>query len=117
MQSDTLTHSPAWFDQCFGDVDVPPDLRATSEALCRRFLIKGICDPMYIANVLAAELGRGDGQGQFHAADSDARDGFSARFYRAVSRLVHAYGSCIGNEQDQVSPLLREHLNPAGALR
>ena len=32
---------------------------------------QGLCDPMYIMNVLAVELGIGDGQGNFNLPESD----------------------------------------------
>lgn len=44
---------------------VPADLRRVSERLCMSYGIFGICDPMYIVNVIAMETGRGDGQGHF----------------------------------------------------
>ena len=46
--------------------NVPADIRKLSERLCRSYNIRGICDPMYIANVIALELGRGDGMGKFN---------------------------------------------------
>ena len=45
--------------------DVPADIRKLSIRICRSYDICGICDPMYIANVIAVELNRGDGQGNF----------------------------------------------------
>lgn len=45
--------------------DVPEDIKRLSRRLCQSYGIKGICDPMYIANVIAMELGRGDGQSNF----------------------------------------------------
>jgi hypothetical protein len=44
---------------------IPADLRRASERICLAYGIRGICDPMYIANVIAAEIGRGDGQSNF----------------------------------------------------
>ena len=44
---------------------VPDDIKRISIRLCRSYGIRGICDPMYIANVIAVELGRGDGIGNF----------------------------------------------------
>ena len=34
-------------------------------------LPKGLCDPMYIMNVICHELGIGDGQGNFNLPDED----------------------------------------------
>ena len=55
-----------FYDKAFKGVDVPPDLRRASERVCNAYNINGICDPMYIANVIAMEIGRGDGQSNFH---------------------------------------------------
>lgn len=45
--------------------NVPEDIRNAATRIVRAYPIRGICDPMYIVNVLAVELGRGDGQGNF----------------------------------------------------
>jgi hypothetical protein len=45
--------------------DIPADLRKASERICHAYGIRGICDPMYIANVIALEIGRGDGRSNF----------------------------------------------------
>lgn len=45
--------------------DVPADIRAAATSIVRSYPIRGICDPMYIANVIARDLGRGDGQSHF----------------------------------------------------
>jgi hypothetical protein len=50
--------------------DVPADLRTAAERICQSYGIRGICDPMWIANVIARETGRGDGVSNFHEADS-----------------------------------------------
>lgn len=105
-------HSPGWFDNCFEGSELPADIRAMSEALCKRFTIRGLCDPMYIANVAAFELGRGTGTGTFHPADSDARDEFDARLARTVDRLCFAYSTCIGSDREAVRTLLVQHLVP-----
>lgn len=57
-------HSKEWFDEQF-TANVPGNLRRLSERLCRSYGINGICDPEYIANVVAVELGLGDGQSNF----------------------------------------------------
>ena len=45
--------------------DVPADIRKAAERIVGSYGIRGICDPMYIANVIALELGRGDGHSNF----------------------------------------------------
>ena len=54
-----------FFAEAFAGYDVPADLRRAAERLCVAYGIRGICDPMYIANVIAMELGRGNGQSEF----------------------------------------------------
>ena len=62
----------AFFDDAFMNAvtkqpyNIPPDLRRLSERLCRTYGIRGVCDPMYIANVIAFELGLGDGMSNFN---------------------------------------------------
>lgn len=50
---------------------VPDDIREAATAVVRAYNIRGICDPMWIANAIALRLGRGDGR---HAFDDDHRD-------------------------------------------
>ena len=65
------THTQEWFEEAFTNpvtrqaYKVPAKLRVLSERICRSYGIKGICDPMYIANVAALELGMGDGKSNF----------------------------------------------------
>lgn len=66
------THSKEWFDEAFTDsvtrqpVAVPDGIRKLSERICRSYGIGGICDPMYLANIIAVELGLGDGYSNFY---------------------------------------------------
>ena len=94
-------HSPEWFDNAFaitsslgvGNDSVPPDLRALSESLCRVFNIRGVCDPMYIVNRVAAVLGMGDGKSRFtvQALPVDAADAVPA----IVNFIIFSYGACV----------------------
>lgn len=45
---------------------VPDDIKNAALRICQAYGIRGICDPMYIANVIAKETGRGDGSHNFH---------------------------------------------------
>lgn len=45
--------------------DPPADIRRAAERICQAYGIRGVCDPMYIANVIARETGRGDGESNF----------------------------------------------------
>ena len=62
------TYTDEWFDECFtiSSAKIPDDIRKLSTRICRSYGISGICDPMYIANITALELGRGDGQSNFY---------------------------------------------------
>lgn len=65
------SHTKEWFDEAFTDPVtrkpnvLPANIRRLSERICRSYGIRGICDPMYIANVIAVELGLGDGYSNF----------------------------------------------------
>ncbi len=50
---------------------VPPALKQVATRLCRSYGIRGVCDPMYIANVIAVELGLGDGLSNFNTGETN----------------------------------------------
>lgn len=54
-----------FFDEAFKGVEVPADIRKAAERICFCYGIRGICDPVYIANVIAFETGRGNGKSNF----------------------------------------------------
>jgi hypothetical protein len=66
-----VLYDKAFFDNAFTNpvtkepYKIPPELRKASERICCSYGIRGICDPMYIANVIAKELGLGDGGSNF----------------------------------------------------
>lgn len=107
------TFSKAWFDRCFVGYDsaahreyyqtLPTALRACVERICVKFNIRGICDPMYMANVIAFEFGWGDGQSSFTAEAFNAqlsaqkRDELDEVLMRLASRLSSAYSTCVSN--------------------
>ena len=101
-------HTPEWFDSKFenGGQIVPVQLRAMSERICKVFNIKGICDPMYIANIAAYELGMGNGQGQFHARKSDTD--LAVDMHRLSKRLAHSYSFNIYDEDHELTCLILE---------
>lgn len=55
-----------FFNEAFRGKTVPQNLRKASERICRSYGINGICDPMYIVNLIAKELGLGNGQSHFN---------------------------------------------------
>lgn len=66
-----MTHNQEFFTEAFTNpvtrkpYTVPTDIRRLSERICQSYDIRGICDPMYIANIIALETGRGDGKSNF----------------------------------------------------
>lgn len=54
-----------FFEAAFQGMDIPEKLKNASKRICLAYGIRGICDPGYIANVIAVELGMGDGKSHF----------------------------------------------------
>lgn len=52
-------------EKYFDGYSVPASLQETVTAVCNRFAINGLCDAMYISNVIANDNGFGDGCGNF----------------------------------------------------
>lgn len=46
--------------------NVPEDIKLAATRIVQAYGIRGICDPMYIANTIAMETGRGDGESHFY---------------------------------------------------
>lgn len=65
-------NSPEFYNEAFRKAttgekyNLPPGLRKAVEHICSVYGIRGICDPMYVANVIAHEMGFGDGKGNFY---------------------------------------------------
>lgn len=76
---------------------VPSKIRQIALEFCSAYGINGVCDPMYICNVIAMETELGDGQGNFEpgveGADLSWVEPTSA--LSVAGRLVAAYGSSI----------------------
>lgn len=92
-----VKHSREWFDAHLPgegrrDDSIPPALRAFSEALCLTYGINGICDPMYIVNVSAYELGCGDGAGTFFPLKEKITP---EKIDHLIKRLAGSYGANI----------------------
>lgn len=72
---DLNAQNEAFFKEAFTDpltrapYQIPEDLKRLARRLCQSYGIRGVCDPMYIANVIAFELGLGDGRSHFHHRD------------------------------------------------
>jgi hypothetical protein len=55
-----------FFKEAYKDMPpIPDDIRRAAEAIVMAYGIWGICDPGYIANTIALEMGRGDGKSNF----------------------------------------------------
>jgi hypothetical protein len=54
-----------FFNKAFDGYEVPKKIKDISTEICIRFAITGVCDPMYISNVIATENNIGDGEGNF----------------------------------------------------
>jgi hypothetical protein len=73
----TEIHSKEWFDEAFTDpvtlnpIQIPASIRKLSERIVKSYNIQGICDPMYIVNVIAVELGLGDGMSNFNKSEKE----------------------------------------------
>lgn len=65
--------------------DVPQNIKEISSNICKRFAITGICDPMYISNVIGVTSNIGDGKGNFH-------DDNITNIQEIAERLQSAYG-------------------------
>ena len=90
------------------DDDVPSTLKHLAIEFCTEFDIKGLSDPMYVANVAAYELGMGDGCSQFNDNDPDLSKVGIVR-----DRLSLAYRTCIKKSESicSVNNVLRESLS------
>lgn len=90
----TLSHE--WFDCAFHGAltPVPTQLRIASEQICREFKINGICDPTYIANVIAVAFGVGDGcssfSGELVRRDASVLEYLEKRLKNSYSRNIPA---------------------------
>lgn len=106
------THDAAWFDESFKyfEGNLPSDIRHFSEGFCKQFGVAGICDPAYVANVCAFELGRGDGRGEFFSASMENQEAFDKNLTRLVERLSHSYSSCVKQETSVLSGIARSTL-------
>ncbi|VVP30821.1 hypothetical protein [Pseudomonas fluorescens] len=111
-QSPQQTIRPGFFDEAFRDAELPQPLRTFAEAFCTRFEVRGICDPMYCANVTAFETGLGDGSGNFNAVKTPTE----ADIAKVADRLLFAYSTCItkassGTTPETIATMLRKALN------
>lgn len=93
-----------FFEEAFKGYCVPQSIRTTSEGICKEFNIKGICDPMYISNIIAKELGVGDGCSNFTDKDPALE-----KIELLSKRLMSSYG-CNITDLSKLESLIRTHI-------
>lgn len=81
---------------------VPFEIRTASQLIRDKFDIKGICDPMYICNLIATELNLGDGMSNFGKTGEYTSDDVR----RVANRINHAYSTCM--KGGDCYPILKE---------
>ncbi len=59
-----------FYTEAFKGVNVPEDIKAAAIRICDAYGIRGICDPVFISNVIAMNTGRGDGCSNFEEVKS-----------------------------------------------
>lgn len=83
-----------FFEEAFKGYEVPERIKKASKELCTRFNIIGICDPLYICNVIAVESGLGNGCNEFTYGEI-----INSR--KIAERLRGAYGCNIKSKNDE----------------
>lgn len=82
----------------------PVVLKKISSLIRHRFCINGICDAMYICNVLGYEFGMGDGESHFISENIPT----NANYEKAAKYLQNAYGCNIAkSEITELSDIIR----------
>lgn len=83
------------YEKFFEEYNVPEKIKEMAINIMRRFTIYGLCDGMYISNVIALETGLGDGEGHFV-------DGEGVwNVHKIAQRLKNAYGCNINHSNLQ----------------
>ncbi len=84
----------------FNGYNVPEEIKIRVLAIMKRFTITGLCDGMYIANVIAHQNGMGDGLGFFNGEIHQIS-------MQTAEFLINAYGSNIAkNEKTELFEIL-----------
>jgi hypothetical protein len=79
------------YDEQFKGYEVPESIKNISIQIMTRFSISGVCDGMYICNVIATTCGIGDGCGKF-------TDDTITKQLEIAERLQSCYGCNIMKE-------------------
>lgn len=99
-----LNKRTEFFEEAFKGHNVPQKIKNASESICIKFNIYGICDPMYIVNNIAYELGIGDGCSNFNDNEPDL-----SKIDYIADRLKYSYG-CNIFEKDTLLRILVENI-------
>ncbi len=92
----------------FDGHEVPAALKTMVEEILKTWAIRGLCDGMYIANVIANESGTGDGMSHFEA-DAGTK---VPEPERIAARLQFAYSSTIPKtDLPELVRILSHHTN------
>ena len=87
---------------------MPAALKEMVEEILKNWAIRGLCDGMYVANVIAYESGTGDGMSHFEA-DAGIK---VPEPERIATRLQYAYGSMIPKtDLPELVKILARHTN------
>lgn len=107
-----VAFTPAWFEEAFKHHKdpIPEDIRNVAVRIVETHDIRGICDPMYIANVTALEMKRGDGQGGFEQGDPVYMEDREALIDKTAQRLAFAYASSLRVTKEAMRDALIETL-------
>lgn len=105
------------YEAMFDGYEIPERLKNLSVIIMKRFTITGICDGMYIANVIARENGLGDGGNNFNSCENASPLVWYPK--ETAERLQAAYGCNILKEDipELEEILLKEKLDKQKAIR
>jgi hypothetical protein len=94
-----------FYNDAFEGYTVPENIKNASITICDTLNIKGICDPMYISNVIAKETGAGDGQHNFITTEINTNN-----LTELAERIAYSYSTCLknsGSSLDDVKNILK----------
>ena len=93
---------PQNYNSFFNDCNVPKEIKKIAVCIMKRFTIFGLCDGMYISNVIAMVSGLGDGKSHF-TGDTNIPNP-----YAVAEKLQNAYGCNIQKEDiDELTEIIR----------
>lgn len=111
--SPPAAHSPAWFEEAFKDAEtpIPEDIRRTAVRIIETHDIRGICDPMYVANLIAMYMQRGNGCSRFKQGPMVYVESREPLLEAAAVNLAFAYSSSKGVTKTAIYDALLQSLS------